>query len=239
MKSYIANTKSSFQYFSSTVCLFFLSFTAASTQGQFVNAPFKTALSSFNENTGQVRGISDSKSVVFDLKSSSSIQEASVIFDKNSSEKVGFEDQTFFKESDLSLSTMSADNVALAVNSLPPAEKIAEIDLSVNAEKSQKLSLSVKELAGVEDWGIILTDTYLNKEVDLKVDKDYTFDINKEIEATFGSSRFKLTFIPPASSPIYAATSFSPKKSAADKFLSESLKNEAEFKREKAIALTK
>jgi hypothetical protein len=177
--------------------------------------------------------------VVFDLKGGFTVQEASVIFDKNSSENVGFEDQTFFEEGSISLSTVSADNILLATNSLPESGKITEVSLNVNSEKSQILSLSVKDLAGVEDWGIILTDTYLNKEVDLKVAKDYEFEINKEVSATFGFSRFKITFIPPASSPIYAATNFLQKKSRAEKLLSADLKNETEFKSEKAIALTK
>lgn len=225
MESHITKTQSRFKYLSSALCLFFLSLTTASIQAQFVNAPFKSAAAGFKESDAAVPTISQNKSLAFDLKNGSAVQEASIVFDQNGSNKAGFEDQTFFEEGALSISTLSADNVALSVNSLPETDKITEISLNVNAAKSQKLNLSVKDLAGVDNWGIVLVDTYLHKEIDLMVEQDYAFEIDKEIAASYGAGRFKVTFVPPASSPIYAAT--------------QSYRTGPEFKNNKAVALTK
>ena len=226
MESHIVKTQNRFKYLSSALNLFFFFFTAASTQAQFVNAPFKSATaSSFKDSNTLMPAISANKSVVFDLKNGSSVQEASIVFDQSGSDKAGFEDQTFFEEGAISISTLSSDNVALSVNSLPETEKITEINLNVNAANSQKLNLTVKDWAGVDNWGIILIDNYLNREIDLKVEQDYAFEINKDIAASYGAGRFKVTFVPPASSPIYAAT--------------QSFKTGPEFKNTKAVALTK
>jgi hypothetical protein len=93
-----------------------------------------------------------------------------------------------------SISSLSADNVALAINTLPLPKLtplVIPLNVSANADGTYQLYMvaikSVPELYTV--W---LKDAYTKDSVDLRKKPVYTFNITRSIGASYGLGRFSL-----------------------------------------------
>jgi hypothetical protein len=92
-----------------------------------------------------------------------------------------------------SLSSLSQDGFNLSINYQPLVKKTPEIPLLVDAVSSGSYKLSLTELQNIPAlYQIWLKDAYKNDSVEVRVNPDYAFTMDKGIAATFGSKRFKL-----------------------------------------------
>jgi len=93
-----------------------------------------------------------------------------------------------------SLNSISADNVALAINTMPlPKQVPVIIPLNVNANKdgTYQLNMStIKEIPAIyEVW---LMDAYTKDSLDFRQTPTYSFDIVRSIAASHGAGRFSI-----------------------------------------------
>jgi hypothetical protein len=90
------------------------------------------------------------------------------------------------------LASYSSDGVPLSINFLPlPAQNPEVIRLDVEAASSGNITLKRTELDSIPSvYSVWLVDRYKKDSIDLRVDSNYVFYINKADTATFGSYRF-------------------------------------------------
>jgi len=90
------------------------------------------------------------------------------------------------------LASYSSDGTALSVNFLPlPKQNSEAIRLDVEAASSGNITLKRTELDSIPPiYSLWLVDKYQKDSIDLRVDSNYVFYINKADTATFGSNRF-------------------------------------------------
>lgn len=92
------------------------------------------------------------------------------------------------------LSSFSSDGVPLSVNFLPlPNQTPDVIRLNIQAQNSGPITLKRTELDSLPKcYQLWLVDNYKKDSIDLRVDSNYAFTINKSDTATFGAWRFKV-----------------------------------------------
>ena len=92
------------------------------------------------------------------------------------------------------LACFSSDGVRLSVNFLPlPGQTPDVIRLDVEAQNSGPITLKRTELDSLpKSYQLWLVDNYKKDSIDLRVDSNYAFTINKSDTATFGAWRFKV-----------------------------------------------
>jgi hypothetical protein len=90
------------------------------------------------------------------------------------------------------LASFSSDGVALSINFLPlPKQGQQIIKLDVEAANSGAITLKRTELDQIPlIYDFWLKDNYKKDSVNLRVDSNYVFTINKADSATFGTTRF-------------------------------------------------
>ena len=94
----------------------------------------------------------------------------------------------------VSISSLSADNMQLAINGQPFVTNGQTIPVNVNATASGTYSLSLTEIKGVPQlFDVWLVDKLQKDSVNLRTTKAYSFAINKTDTTTFGSRRFALS----------------------------------------------
>ena len=93
-----------------------------------------------------------------------------------------------------SLSTQSQDNMTLCINTIPlPKVKSEVIKLNVNATAGGLYTLSLRDLVAVPQlYDIWLMDSYQKDSLDMRQNKTYSFNIDKNDTASFGTTRFTL-----------------------------------------------
>lgn len=93
-----------------------------------------------------------------------------------------------------SISSVSADNVSLAVNTLPlPKASLLVIPLNVSANTDGTYQLNLATIKSVPElYSIWLIDAYAKDSVDLRKSPIYTFNITRSIAASYGLGRFSL-----------------------------------------------
>ncbi len=98
----------------------------------------------------------------------------------------------------ISLSAVSkTEKKMLAVNALPPAKHVKTISLFADAAASGNYHLKLTDLSdNFKTKPVFLKDNFTADSVDLRLKPDYAFFIDKNIAATFGSSRFVVYFLP-------------------------------------------
>jgi len=93
----------------------------------------------------------------------------------------------------VSLSSLSSDNVALAINALPLPAQRCSIPLKVDAQSDGTYTLNITSITALpaifEVW---LKDNYKKDSLDFRSNSSYTFDLYKAIPASYGSGRFSL-----------------------------------------------
>ncbi|MGZ3811034.1 MAG: T9SS type A sorting domain-containing protein [Mucilaginibacter sp.] len=94
----------------------------------------------------------------------------------------------------VSLSSTSADSVALAINELPlPQQNSQTIRLNVNAKTDGIYQLNMKEVVGIPQlYDVWLMDAYKKDSLNMQQSKIYSFNIYKNDSSSFGSNRFSL-----------------------------------------------
>ena len=95
---------------------------------------------------------------------------------------------------DASLSSKSSDMVDLSINNVPlPKQQSETIKLNVNTTNNGTYTLSLRSLVSVPQlYDLWLIDNYKKDSVNMRLDKTYSFEINKTDSSTFGSKRFAL-----------------------------------------------
>lgn len=94
----------------------------------------------------------------------------------------------------LSLSTISADNINLAFNTLPlPGKTHQIIPLNVNSYTDGTYKLYLDVIKSIPDlYDVWLMDAYQKDSLDIKHNPTYSFNITHSVPASFGSTRFSL-----------------------------------------------
>jgi hypothetical protein len=98
--------------------------------------------------------------------------------------------------SKVSLSSMSDDNIALAINKLPLSSKGVKLALKVGATADGNYKISLKDIAGVPQlYSVWLKDAFTKDSVNMRTQSSYSFDIALADTNTFGSKRFTLILL--------------------------------------------
>ncbi len=94
----------------------------------------------------------------------------------------------------VSLSTLSSDNVNMAIDVLPlPKLQSESIGLNVNVNTDGAYSLTLKDVVAVPPlFEIWLIDAYKKDSLDIRNNLTYSFNVYKSDTNSFGSKRFKL-----------------------------------------------
>jgi len=93
-----------------------------------------------------------------------------------------------------SLSTRSQDNVALCINTIPlPGSDNEVIKLNINTTASGLYTLRLRDLVAVPQlYDVWLMDAYKKDSLDMRQNKAYSFNIDKNDTTSFGSNRFSV-----------------------------------------------
>jgi len=93
----------------------------------------------------------------------------------------------------VTLSSLSSDNIPLAINVLPLTRQGLSIGLNVVAKSDGIYKLSMLALQSVPNtYSIYIKDGYKKDSLDLRLYPNYAFNIFKADTASFGRNRFKL-----------------------------------------------
>ena len=93
----------------------------------------------------------------------------------------------------VSLSSLSSDNVALAINTLPLTNQRLTIGLVVNAKTDGVYNLNMIAINSVPSiFEIWLIDNYKKDSLDFRQNRSYAFDLYKADTNSYGSHRFSL-----------------------------------------------
>jgi len=101
-----------------------------------------------------------------------------------------------------SLSSMSGDSIALAINTLPYPKNNQKIPLVVNASVDTVYNLQLKTINQLPQFfDIWLMDAYMKDSLNIRYNPSYSFNIKNSDPASYGSARFALVIRP---NPSYA-----------------------------------
>jgi trimeric autotransporter adhesin len=102
----------------------------------------------------------------------------------------------------VSLSSLSSDNVQIAINQMPLALKGDTIKLQVGATASGTYTLKMGAIKGIPAiYAIRLKDAFTKDSVNMRTTPNYSFTVNIGDTTTFGANRFKLLIV---QDPAYA-----------------------------------
>jgi hypothetical protein len=94
---------------------------------------------------------------------------------------------------DVSLSSLSSDNISLAINTLPLPETGEIIELTVKTKTDGIYTLNMKNIVGIPQlFDIWLMDNYKKDSLDMRHNATYAFDVYKADTNSYGSHRFSL-----------------------------------------------
>jgi len=168
-----------------------------STPGRLLYAGRETF--AFNSNAVTLpQTFASIKLVRMKLTNAQNTEEAVVRFKPTYNAKAGLEDATFFGGTTVSLSTLSSDNIKLAINGMPSLPQTGQqIPISVNATSTDNVTLSFTDLSALSGFEATLVDNYLNVQTDVRANPSYSFLIDKSVSTSYGDNRFKLFITPP------------------------------------------
>ena len=128
------------------------------------------------------------------------------------------------------LSSISADNVQMAINYLPlPKRPRQEIKLFVTGKNSGMYTLKQTSLESIPQlYDIWLLDKYRKDSVNLRTQTSYAFNINLDDHASYGTDRFSVVM---TQNPAYALQllSFGGKKATGGALVEWTTKNEENY----------
>ena len=194
--------------------------TIMSGQGFFVQALNASAQLNFNEgaksptvqNTGVFRFMgkpADQLAIMQSLRiemKKDTINKDNIFigFDPNAKSGYDIMEDALYKmgSGKVNLASMSNDNSALAVNSLPFNKQGQTIPLRVGASASGNYQLNLLEINAIPKlFDILLVDKFKNDTTDMRQNSSYSFDLNKTDTNTFGKNRFAIVM---RQNPVYA-----------------------------------
>lgn len=123
-----------------------------------------------------------------------SYEETALVFGSGNSAGFGGYDAVHSTNNIVELSSISSDGKNLVINFLPEVEQIREVKLYVNNNETGEVKINFTDLTPVYDYRVILRDSYLGKDTDVLNKKEYSFTIDKSIEASYGAGRLSLIF---------------------------------------------
>ena len=125
------------------------------------------------------------------------------------------------------LSCFSSDGVALSINFLPlPKQTPDVIRLDVETQDSRQITLKRTELDSLpKTYSLWLVDNYKKDSIDLRVDSNYVFTINKKDTASFGAWRFKVV-VSKTPAPAFQLVDFNAIKGSAGADITWTTQNE-------------
>jgi len=102
----------------------------------------------------------------------------------------------------VSLSSLSSDQIPLAINVQPLPDNSETIKLTINTAADGNYSLNMKNLVGIPQlFDIWLMDAFKKDSLDMRHNTSYHFNVLKSDSNTFGSKRFSLVI---RQNPAYA-----------------------------------
>ncbi|WP_207532401.1 T9SS type A sorting domain-containing protein [Desertivirga arenae] len=122
-------------------------------------------------------------------------EEALIAFRDDFSKAADENDATYFSGTSVNLSSLSSDNISLAINTLP-WEDLKEIPLNVNASSSGQLTLHFTEVPQSSLYELALKDKLLGTITPVVSNSDYNFQIDASNSSTYGADRLSLLINP-------------------------------------------
>lgn len=96
----------------------------------------------------------------------------------------------------VNLSSLSSDNMLLAINKLPLSSNGASIALKVGATADGSYKINLTDIAGVPQlYNIWLKDAYTKDSVNMRSQASYSFNVSLADTNTFGTKRFTLILL--------------------------------------------
>jgi trimeric autotransporter adhesin len=93
----------------------------------------------------------------------------------------------------VSLSSLSSNNIPLSIYTLPLTPKGVKIGLKVNSQADGVFTLNLKEIHSIpEAYDLWLIDGYRKDSLEIRYNNTYAFNIFKADTNSFGTNRFKL-----------------------------------------------
>jgi hypothetical protein len=93
----------------------------------------------------------------------------------------------------VSLSSLSSNNVALSIYTLPLTKKGIKVPLRVNVQSDGIYTMKLKSLKSIPmAYDLWLMDRYKRDSVELRYNSTYAFNVYKTDTTSFGEHRFKL-----------------------------------------------
>jgi trimeric autotransporter adhesin len=102
----------------------------------------------------------------------------------------------------VSLSSLSSDQVSLAINVQPLPNQSEKIRLNISATTDGFYKLNMKQLMGIPQlFDVWLMDAYKKDSLDMRHNPSYSFNVSKNDTSSFGANRFSLVI---RQNPAYA-----------------------------------
>ena len=123
------------------------------------------------------------------------VDDTRIRFSSTAASKYVFAEDAPYKigNGSVSLSSMSADGVPLAINGIAFPKNSLAIPLNVNATNDGTYRLNMKTIKSIPElYDVFLIDTYKKDSVDMRHTPTYSFNISKGDALSFGSGRFSL-----------------------------------------------
>jgi hypothetical protein len=165
--------------------------------------------------------------------------ETAIIFREDADENYTNEDAILLSNGIITCGTLTNDGINMAINLMPALKKSTTIKMMVNSETSNSdLKLIFSGLKAFTDNSIILRDKYLNVSTPINHSTNsYQFNIDKNINSSFGTERFELIIEPTKTLPLNLTNFFVENKgnSAFLKWQTEDLGKVLNFEIEKSL----
>ncbi|NEU07537.1 T9SS type A sorting domain-containing protein [Flavihumibacter sp. R14] len=145
------------------------------------------------------------KAIYFELSDKNNKEETAIVFNEGNDPGYGANDATYFAGSTVALSTLTVDDQNVAINFMPGLEDISEIRLVVGSSVSGPVKLKFTDLKAAGKFRVFLQDNFLDRKIDVKANPEYSFDIDKSNQLSYGANRFKILFLPPLPPPVEIA----------------------------------
>ncbi|MBK0380492.1 T9SS type A sorting domain-containing protein [Mucilaginibacter sp. SD-g] len=131
------------------------------------------------------------------LKKDSVNNDGTVVFFKSNANPayIKYEDALYLKGNSLvNISTLSSDNLSLAINQLSLPKKTTEIiPLNITITSSGLYQLNIPEFKNIPKlYDVWLMDAYKKDSLDIRANNTYNFNASTSDKASFGSNRFSL-----------------------------------------------
>lgn len=93
------------------------------------------------------------------------------------------------------LSSLSSDQIKLAINSMPIIKENTRISIIANSTVSGNFNFEVGNLSSIDKrWNVFIVDHYKVDSVKVNIVPNYSFAVDRSIPDTYASNRFEIAF---------------------------------------------